>query len=187
MKTRNQKRMYLLAFIFSLHIAISAYVNSTFLTNILEPRYIGLIYTISSILTLFSLSNSGFVLDKIGNRNFIFILLFLNMGSLAGIITSIEPIIIALSFVVFLTTNMLVLFSIDIFIEHFSDIDKIELSPQVSLHDFDLGLNLKLMKKLGKIQKATIIGIPPKIGENGAIGELNSIIPSLLSENEKHS
>ena len=35
-------------------------------------------------------------------------------------------------------------------------------SPKNSLHDFDLPLSLGLLKKLGKIEKVTIIGIPPE-------------------------
>jgi Ni,Fe-hydrogenase maturation factor len=56
------------------------------------------------------------------------------------------------------------------------DLDKIENSPQYSLHDFDLGFQLKLMKKLGKIGKVTIIGVPEK-GEAREI--LNQIKKSL--------
>lgn len=42
-----------------------------------------------------------------------------------------------------------------------TDIEKIELSNICSLHDFDLGYNLKLMKKFGMIDKVSIIGLPP--------------------------
>lgn len=41
------------------------------------------------------------------------------------------------------------------------DIDRIESSPTCSLHDFDLGMQLKIMKKLGKVKDVTIIGVPP--------------------------
>jgi Ni,Fe-hydrogenase maturation factor len=46
------------------------------------------------------------------------------------------------------------------------DLEKIQSSPAYSLHDFDLGFQLKLMKKLNKIQKVTIIGVPPEGDEN---------------------
>lgn len=40
------------------------------------------------------------------------------------------------------------------------DIEKIENSPQYSLHDLDLGLSLKLARKLGRIGKVKIICVP---------------------------
>lgn len=44
----------------------------------------------------------------------------------------------------------------------FDDIDKVEMPPRVSAHDFDLGFQLKYLKKIGKIKKAMIVGIPMK-------------------------
>jgi hypothetical protein len=52
------------------------------------------------------------------------------------------------------------------------DLDKVELSPQCSLHDFDLGFQLKLMKKLGKLKDVKIIGIPANYDEKKAIEEI---------------
>ena len=40
------------------------------------------------------------------------------------------------------------------------DIDRLKSGRIVSLHDFDLGFFLKLMKETGKIEKLKIIGIP---------------------------
>jgi len=41
----------------------------------------------------------------------------------------------------------------------FSDLAQVEKSP-VSPHDYDLLLHLLLLKKMGKVNKVTIIGIP---------------------------
>lgn len=55
-----------------------------------------------------------------------------------------------------------------------NDLDKLTLSPKTSVHDFDLGFQLKYLKKLDKLQKVTIIGLPPK-------GEINYfLIQSIL-------
>jgi len=47
-----------------------------------------------------------------------------------------------------------------------SEIEKIQKSPTISMHDFDLGLQLRLAKKLGQIKKVTIIGVPPQTEKN---------------------
>jgi Ni,Fe-hydrogenase maturation factor len=41
-----------------------------------------------------------------------------------------------------------------------NELDKINLTKSVSVHDFDLGFQLKYLKKLGKLGKVTIIGLP---------------------------
>lgn len=56
------------------------------------------------------------------------------------------------------------------------DIDKIQLSPTCSLHDFDLGYNLRLLKKIGKLKNVIIFGIPPNINEEEALRQLTKLI-----------
>ena len=53
------------------------------------------------------------------------------------------------------------------------DIDKFVQTKALSLHDFDLGLNLKLAKKLGKIKSVKIIGVPPGLGEVEALQKIS--------------
>jgi len=56
------------------------------------------------------------------------------------------------------------------------DIDKIELSPSYSAHDYDLGFNLKLLKKLGQLEKVTIFCVPQNIEKQQALQQLTSLI-----------
>lgn len=62
-----------------------------------------------------------------------------------------------------------------------TDIDKIELPSLYSPHDLDLGFNLKLLKKIGQLEKVTIFCLPPDMEEKKA---LNQLIP-LIREYEK--
>lgn len=115
------RRMYLLSFLFTFHIALSSYINSTFLTNVISEKYVGMLYTLSSLLALALLSRSVNILKYFGNKKLTLSFLLLNMLALVGIISSSSPILTSVSFIVFSATNTLVLFCIDIFIEHFSD------------------------------------------------------------------
>ncbi len=121
----KMNRMYLLSFLFSLHIALSAYVNSTFLTRIISEKYVGILYTVASVLALILLTYSSSILKWMGNRKLILWLLLLNMVALTGMISSVDPYTIAASFIVFLSTNTLIYLCLDIFIEHFEDPTKI--------------------------------------------------------------
>lgn len=112
-------RMYILSFLFTLHISISAYVNSTFLTNFISEKYVGLLYTVASLVTIVLLSQSAKILQYFGNRRLILLFLIINMTALAFLISSSSAKLIALSFISILTTNTLISLCLDIFIEHF--------------------------------------------------------------------
>jgi Ni,Fe-hydrogenase maturation factor len=69
-----------------------------------------------------------------------------------------------------------------------TELDKIQSSPQVSMHDFDLGFQLKLMKKLDKIQKVTIIGIPDLIKDPKEIlRQVTQILTVIASQDQDTS
>lgn len=121
MRTSKIKRLYILSFIFALHISISAYISSVFLTGYIKENYVGLLYTFASLLTLILLTKSSSILKNFGNRRLTIIFLIINMLSLVSLITSENPILVGLSFLFFLTTNTFIYFCIDIFIEHFGD------------------------------------------------------------------
>jgi Ni,Fe-hydrogenase maturation factor len=62
-----------------------------------------------------------------------------------------------------------------------TDIDSIKTSRLYSMHDFDLGYSLKLLKKLGYIDSVRILGVPMKIGKKEALEQLTDLITSSLS------
>lgn len=125
MRMNRLNRMYVVSFMFALHIALSAYVNSTFLTQIISEKFVGTLYTISYVIALLLLSRSYIILKHFGNKKLILSLLLVNMTSLVGMITSGNPYIIATSFIAFTSTNSLIFLCLDIFIEQFEDKTKI--------------------------------------------------------------
>ncbi|MFH1586845.1 MAG: hypothetical protein ABID38_03250 [Candidatus Diapherotrites archaeon] len=61
------------------------------------------------------------------------------------------------------------------------DLGVLETNPVLSGHDFDLGLELKLWKKLGKLGKVRIIGLPSE--ENPE--KLAEIVKNMLYKYQK--
>ena len=60
------------------------------------------------------------------------------------------------------------------------DLDKLVLSPRSSAHDYDLGFQIKYLKKLGKLEKVTIVGLPMK-GEIDYL-RIQSILRKLVAQ-----
>lgn len=64
-------------------------------------------------------------------------------------------------------------------VELIEDIDKIITNKIYSMHDFDLGYNLKLLKRMKMIEKVRIFGIPSGMKEKEALKELCDAIKSI--------
>jgi hypothetical protein len=58
----------------------------------------------------------------------------------------------------------------------FSDLEGFTAAPRFSMHDFDALANLRYLKKLGKLKKITVIGIPPDMSEGEAIEAIKKAI-----------
>jgi Ni,Fe-hydrogenase maturation factor len=65
-------------------------------------------------------------------------------------------------------------------VELIEDLDKIITNKIYSMHDFDLGYNLKLLKKLKMIDKVRIFGIPEGMSEKKALLELCKMISKVI-------
>lgn len=61
-------------------------------------------------------------------------------------------------------------------VDMFNDIDSLEFSVIFSLHDFDLGYFLKILKEAGKLETVNIIGIPQGYDEEKAVNEVKALI-----------
>ena len=59
------------------------------------------------------------------------------------------------------------------------DIDKIVTGKVYSLHDFDLGFTLKLLKKSGRLDSVSIIGVPAHLSEEDAYKGVASALRAL--------
>jgi hypothetical protein len=58
----------------------------------------------------------------------------------------------------------------------FDDLDAFAGAPQMTMHDFDALANLKYLKKLGKLTKIRIIGVPPEMGGKEALESVRNIL-----------
>jgi MFS family permease len=119
------KKLYLLAFIFSLHLALAAYVNSTFLSQYIGEHLVGLVYVASSVLTLIIFAYSSSLMKKLGNKKLVHVGIALNLISLIILGIVHIPVVLVTALVVFLVTNNLVMFGFDTIFESFESPDSI--------------------------------------------------------------
>jgi len=120
-KQGSLRVLYGASFFFALHLALTSYINSTFLSGYIPEDIVGILYTIASLISLLGLWVMPEILPKAGNRAVSMSLIVVNAVSLFGLATARTPILLAVLFIIFFSTNTLIAFSFDIFIEHFTE------------------------------------------------------------------
>lgn len=70
-------------------------------------------------------------------------------------------------------------------VQMFSDIDAFVITKSVSVHDYDLGLHLQLLKKLHKLPKIHIIAVPRYSSITQVKNEVVALLHSILHEEGK--
>ncbi|OGJ03950.1 hypothetical protein A3G06_00145 [Candidatus Nomurabacteria bacterium RIFCSPLOWO2_12_FULL_46_14] len=112
--------IYLAGFLFSLPIALTAYINSSFLQIYAGPYYVGALYILSSIITIWSLSGLPQILTKYGNRRTALIFSVLIFVAFLLLALSGNIFLAVPAFILFFAASNLLYISLDIFIEDFS-------------------------------------------------------------------
>lgn len=112
------KRIYIASFIFAITLALTAYINSSFLQNTVGTLYTGIVFGIASLMTLVLLEYIPLLLKKYGNYFLSITFILLSILSLATTTLPISKTVIGIVFVVYLTMNNMIAYSFDIFLEH---------------------------------------------------------------------
>ena len=112
--------LYAMTFLFSIHMALTSYINSSFLGTFINTKFVGLIYTITSIFAILALFEMPRILKRFGNYRTISFFLLINTISLFLLSTLNNKIFIIPIFIIYLSTINLIIASIDIFVEDFS-------------------------------------------------------------------
>ncbi|MFH0808094.1 MAG: hypothetical protein V1888_00550 [archaeon] len=68
-----------------------------------------------------------------------------------------------------------------------TSIEQLHANKVYSMHDFDLALNLKLLKKLGLIKSVKIIGMPINTTEKEILPQLQSILKKCAAQDMQGS
>jgi len=121
-KIKPTKIIFLAMFFFSIHLAMTAYINSSFAGSFgLSNMDISLVYIVSALVTILGLFTIPKITMKIGNRKTLIALLSLIIITLLFFIFSKSTILIVILLALYLGMHSLVFFELDVLLEHFSD------------------------------------------------------------------
>lgn len=111
--------IFLASFFFSLHMALLAYLNSSMLSQFASPTAISITYTVASVLSLILVSIAPSVVRRIGAFRYISFAL-LGSGILLYLISTHTGSAILPFFVIYFSLNSVILYGLDLFLEHYS-------------------------------------------------------------------
>lgn len=156
---KNRKIIYLAGFLFSISLALTSYINSSFLENYINEYYIGAIYIIASIITIIGLLEMPRILTRLGNRSttiFFSILCFLSLILLAF---STNSYVAISAFIIYFVSSNFIIASLDIFIEDFSQGLSIGKQRGLYLMIINLAWVVSQMISGSVIAKSSFLGI----------------------------
>ncbi len=116
----NRKIIYLVGFLFSVPIALTAYINSSFLSTFVNKELIGIIYAMGSTGSILALLIAPHIFKKIGGYKFLLLIALFEVSSLFALSMVKHAWSAIMVFILFFTLNTLVIFSLDELLEIFS-------------------------------------------------------------------
>lgn len=116
----SRKIVYLAGFLFSVPLALTSYINSSFLELYISANYVGAIYVISSIITILLMLDIEKVLMRFGNRKTTLYLSLLFFISLILLAFGKNIAIVAPAFLLYFFSSNALIATLDIFVEDFS-------------------------------------------------------------------
>jgi MFS family permease len=112
--------IYLLGFLFSIPLALTSYINSSFLEEYISENYIGFIYIIASLITVWSLSKAPEFLSKVGNRKASMFFSIFSFFALLLMAVGKQDFLVIPAFIIYFIFSNILIASLDIFIEESS-------------------------------------------------------------------
>ncbi len=116
----NRKIIYLAGFLISVPLALTSYINSSFLETYINRFDVGVIYIIASILTVLGMLEMPRILTFLGNRMTALLFCLLGLLSFLALAFSSNNWIIIAGFILYFFSTIAVFASLDIFIEDYS-------------------------------------------------------------------
>lgn len=121
-KVRALRYALITGFLFSLHLALVSYANSTFASQLFGENAVGPLFSIAAFISLLALL--FWAPRKIamnGSLLFVALLLLVSIFALTGLSQASFSIISAALFILYLSHNSLIMYGFDIMVEHATD------------------------------------------------------------------
>jgi MFS family permease len=113
----NRIIIYFVVFLFTLHFTPATYIESSFLEQFMSTEKVGLIFSLSAILTIITFFVITKLLRKFGNFKVFSVVILIEIISLFILASSLPPYILIIAYIFGFMLRTMAYFSLDIFLE----------------------------------------------------------------------
>ncbi|MEO5635090.1 MAG: MFS transporter [Candidatus Paceibacterota bacterium] len=162
MQTKSKapfKILYAISFIFSLQYALVVYINSSFLEQTISEKFVGLIFTCASILSILFLLEMPRILNRLGNYRTSILFVILNATALLLLAISTAGFIKVVSFLLYVITNYCLVLTRDVFIEDYTKNKNVGRTWGIFLTIINLALILSQPLAVFLLAKGSYFGV----------------------------
>lgn len=112
--------IYAAGFVLAFSLALTAYVTSTFISNLIGSNYVGIIYSIAAVITLVSFFIYPKIIRKYGEKKIILSSVAINILSLVILTFLKNKAILVITALVYISTQSILIYLFDLLVEHFT-------------------------------------------------------------------
>ncbi|HEV7424147.1 MAG TPA: MFS transporter [Candidatus Paceibacterota bacterium] len=117
----SRKIIYLAGFLFSVPIALSIYINSSFLSTLISEKSVAIVYALASLSSIIALFLASKIFRKTGGYKFLLLVVFLDALTFLSLSFAKSPLAIIITFILGISLNTLIVFSLDELLKIFSE------------------------------------------------------------------
>lgn len=133
------RTLYSIGFIFSLHTALILYSNSSFLEQFIPESYMGLLYSLGSVVAIFGVIMVPKMISRFGSKKTMLLLILTTISICIVNAFVVNPFVIASLFVLLFSGNIMFFLSNDIIIDQVADQDSMGKTRGTYLTALNLG------------------------------------------------
>ena len=112
--------VYVIGFLMSLQLALSNYINSSFINQFIAEKYTGLVYIAEAVIAIIGFVFAARLLKLFGNFRKALVLIYLQVLSLFGLICFGNVYTLIFLMIGYLSTATFIVFCFDVFLENYS-------------------------------------------------------------------
>jgi MFS family permease len=114
------KSIFLIGFLFSLQSALTAYINSTFLSSFTDEKSVGIVYALGAVISIVALFIAPEILRRMGGHKFLLLTTGLNILSIFLLTLAKSAFYAVPLFILYFTFSNVLVFSLDELLKIFS-------------------------------------------------------------------
>lgn len=119
-RAKKLRSVFLVGFLLTIALALTGYLDSSFLGTFVDIRSVGLLFSIGSLASIAFLAALPKLLPRIGLSGVFQLTTFLYLLSVLGMVKTAYPFVFQILFIVYIASGIGIYFAIDLLLEHFA-------------------------------------------------------------------